>query len=215
MNKEKIYDNTLALLTVLTIIIFAILFTVFFKPLFYFDIHNLKIDKAVNLTISQIKNNYDALIRYQSLFYTKDLILPNFKMSLTGKVHFQEVKYIFNFLQIILIITGIITIKATLKKFRENDFLFFKRVSLLTLLIPLIIAIIASMNFTKSFELFHRILFKNNYWIFDPLLDPVILILPEQFFMHCFILIIIIIITFSLIFYFISNRLMKKMLNKT
>ncbi|XCY67897.1 DUF1461 domain-containing protein [Streptococcus iniae] len=43
-------------------------------------------------------------------------------------------------------------------------------------------------GFEQFFILFHKILFagKSN-WTFNPLTDPVIWILPESFFRHCFI----------------------------
>ena len=41
-------------------------------------------------------------------------------------------------------------------------------------------------NFEGSFVLFHKTMFNNDYWIFDPNLDPVINILPEEFFFHAF-----------------------------
>ena len=32
---------------------------------------------------------------------------------------------------------------------------------------------------------FHHVMFSNDYWLFDPATDPVILILPDAFFLHC------------------------------
>ena len=36
-------------------------------------------------------------------------------------------------------------------------------------------------NFEKSFVIFHKLLFSNDYWVFDPEKDPIILMLPEEF----------------------------------
>ncbi|MHB8131340.1 MAG: lipoprotein intramolecular transacylase Lit, partial [Mobilitalea sp.] len=41
---------------------------------------------------------------------------------------------------------------------------------------------------------------KNDYWLFDPSTDPVITILPDTFFLHCALLIILIVLVFSIIF---------------
>ena len=40
-------------------------------------------------------------------------------------------------------------------------------------------------NWEAFFIGFHHVMFSNDYWLFDPLRDPVILLLPEQFFFHC------------------------------
>ena len=40
----------------------------------------------------------------------------------------------------------------------------------------------------------HRIFFRNDYWIFDAETDPVIRMLPEEFFLHCGLLIILLVL---------------------
>lgn len=43
----------------------------------------------------------------------------------------------------------------------------------------------------------HKVFFDNDYWLFDPKYDPVITILPDRFFLHCGILIVLISVTQS------------------
>ena len=45
--------------------------------------------------------------------------------------------------------------------------------------------------------IFHQIVFRNDYWIFNEATDPVITILPEAFFMHCFMMIVGIVMVIS------------------
>ena len=61
---------------------FAIVFTVFFKQLYYFDIDYLNIDIISGIPAKIIKENYDILINYQSIFYQGSLNLPD--LSLIG-----------------------------------------------------------------------------------------------------------------------------------
>ena len=54
-------------------------------------------------------------------------------------------------------------------------------------------------DFSWAFTMFHKIFFRNDYWIFDPTIDPVINALPEELFMICgaailFVLLIMIIV---------------------
>ena len=65
----------------------------------------------------------------------------------------------------------------------------------LTILIPALLGGLAYMNWNKVFLTFHKILFRNNYWIFDPASDPVILILPDTFFLQCVIVIAVVLVT--------------------
>ena len=102
-------DIVLALLLTICIICFAVIVTVFFKQLYYFDIDYLNIAQNTGLSKEVIKNNYDILIQYQSIFYQGTLALPDFVMSTTGRIHFEEVKRVFEVIQIMFVITGIIS----------------------------------------------------------------------------------------------------------
>ena len=66
MNRKR--DIVLALILTVFFISFAIVFTVFFKQLYYFDISYLNIEQYVSLDAETIKKNYDILIQYQSIF---------------------------------------------------------------------------------------------------------------------------------------------------
>lgn len=46
-------------------------------------------------------------------------------------------------------------------------------------------------NFSTVFIRFHRIMFRNRDWIFAPAREPIILLMPEQFFWHLFIILIV------------------------
>ena len=86
--KNRKQDIFLAFILTLFIITLAITFTVFFKQLYYFDIDYLNIAEISGLSKDIIKNNYDILIQYQSIFYRGALNFKDFAMSTTGRIHF-------------------------------------------------------------------------------------------------------------------------------
>ena len=62
-------------------------------------------------------------------------------------------------------------------------------------------------GFNNFFTLFHQVLFVgDNTWLFDPAKDPVIWILPEEFFMHAFILFALLYEGIFLSLYFFSRK---------
>ena len=75
--------------------------------------------------------------------------------------------------------------------------------SLTAIILPLIVGLLLAIDFDKAFTVFHKMFFKNDYWIFDPITDPVINILPSAFFLHCAILIVVFVLLASLILYLI------------
>ena len=56
--------------------------------------------------------------------------------------------------------------------------------------LPLVLGLVGVfIGFEQFFTLFHQILFVgDDTWLFDPAKDPVILILPENFFLQAFLL---------------------------
>lgn len=61
-----------------------------------------------------------------------------------------------------------------------------------------------------AFTTMHKIFFRNDFWIFDAKTDPVINILPEQFFMHCGIMIIVLAIVQIIALQLIYRRLKRR-----
>ena len=191
---------------------FAIVFTLFFKPLYYFDINHLDLVEKTGYTLKQIKDNYQILINYQSIFYQGELVFKDFIMSTNGRIHFIEVKRIFEIIQIICLISTITTSILITYQLKHHEYRFFKLTSKLTIIIPLIVLLLVLIDFEHIFILFHKICFNNDYWIFNTYTDPIINILPEAFFMHAVILIIFVIMLFSLITKLIYNYYEKKVL---
>ena len=194
------------------IISFAIVLTVFFKPLYYSDINRLGIDITSGLSVDTIKENYDILIQYQSIFYQGVLNLPDFVMSNGGRVHFEEVKLIFEIIQVIMIVFGTTSLILIYQQYQKKEFRFLKLTAIITIIIPVIIGALAAIDFNRAFILFHQIVFRNDYWIFDVRYDPVISILPEQFFMHCFMMIIVVVFICVGICFYLYHRIRKRYL---
>lgn len=192
-------DIFLAIMLMIFIISFAVVFTVFFKPLYYFDINYLNIDQISGLDAETIKENYRILINYQSIFYQGTLNLPDFVMSDSGRIHFEEVKRIFEAIQVMMVISGLISIPMTIKKIKEKEYRFLRLTGLITIIVPTVLGFLAALDFERAFVLFHQIVFRNDYWIFDYRTDSVITTLPERFFMHCFMLIVVIVCLLAII----------------
>jgi len=191
------------------IISFAIVFTVFFKPLYYSDISRLQIDALSGLSVETIKENYDILIHYQSIFYQGPLVFKDFIMSNGGKIHFEEVKIIFEIIQVLMIISLFSSIVLIYQQYQQKEFRFLKLTAIITVVVPCIIGSLAAIDFNQAFIMFHKIVFRNDYWLFDVATDPIITILPEAFFMHCLMMIIAVVIILVVICYLIYKKIRK------
>ena len=184
-------------------IVLIVNFTLLFKPLYYADIDILNIEESANLSKVELKANYDYVITYLSQNKTEEFNLPTLPSSVNGQTHFKEVKTIFDNLKVILLLTMVVSIIGIIINKRKKKFKYLLTSSLVLITIPIILLIPFVINFDKSFTTFHHIFFNNDYWLFDIELDPIITILPQEFFFHCAILILMLIITASIILRYI------------
>ncbi|WP_418921800.1 TIGR01906 family membrane protein [Clostridium aestuarii] len=198
------------LLTICILLLFPILslkFTLNFKPLYYSDVVSLNISQISNLDTNEIKLNYDYIINYLQNPNNKEFELPTLHYSDKGKIHFEEVKSIFNKLNFIFYILIFIILITLSLNWKSMNFSFFKWSSIYLLFIPLTLLLAFLINFDKSFTFFHKIFFNNDYWLLDPKTDPIINILPQEFFFHCGIIIVFLMFIWSFILYFVYRKL--------
>ncbi|MGG3259815.1 TIGR01906 family membrane protein [Bacillus paranthracis] len=215
----KILDRLITIIVSYSIAfsIFALATTavVYGKWLYYFEIDFLNIPDLAAMTKDDIKRNYDVLITYLSPFYDGALHLPTLDMSTNGRVHFVDVKNILVKIQYVMYATTIIAIVGGMYLLKKKNEKFLLHGSILTIIFPIALMLPIAINFEKSFVIFHKLLFSNDYWVFDPEKDPIILMLPEEFFMHaaCAILLFILcgsIICYSLYKYFVKKKRISK-----
>ena len=192
-------------------IILSVNLTLLFKPLYYMDIDVLKIEESSNLNKKELKTNYDYVITYLTQNKNEEFTLPTLPSSNNGKIHFKEVKIIFDNLKVMLFFSILISIIGIIINKRHKTIRYLLTSSILLIIVPVILLIPFLVNFDKSFTAFHHIFFKNDYWLFDIEYDPIITILPQDFFFHCAILIIILITISSIILRCIYKSQYKKL----
>ncbi|HBG1593458.1 TPA: TIGR01906 family membrane protein, partial [Clostridioides difficile] len=177
----------------IVIIVGVINFTVGFKQLYYFDIDYLNISELSGLSKDDIKLNYDYLIDYNLNKNVSEFKLPTLKSSPQGKIHFEEVRNIFQNINKLAKLLLVVSLVGIILSVKNKNIKILKTTSITLIIMPLLLTVPILLNFEKSFIIFHKLLFRNDYWIFNPDLDPVINILPEEFFFHSGMMILILI----------------------
>ncbi|MGT2768737.1 TIGR01906 family membrane protein [Streptococcus ictaluri] len=184
--KEKV----LLFMTWLWLLSGAVLATIYLAWLAYpLVIDHLKIDQVVLMTPKSIWFNFNTLMVYLTNPSVSKLHLASFSSSFEGLSHFKDVKWLFRFCQLVFLSLSVPSVRFLRRQRGQADSFTLRSFFLKAALLPILIAFMALfIGFDQFFILFHHILFagKTN-WTFDPLRDPVIWILPETFFMYCFI----------------------------
>ena len=208
--KIKAWSILLSLILTLTLISLTVVLTLACKPLYYLDIHALHIPETTGYTISEIKANYDAVIDYSLSFGKASLEFPTFPMSEGGRIHFEEVKNIFNLFKYMAIFGTLAGAAGILRQRRKQSYGYLKLTAILTVALPAVIGATVALNWDWTFAAFHELAFNNDYWLFDPATDPVINILPDAYFLHCAVMILLLVILGSLICGLIYRRVQRK-----
>lgn len=194
----------------IVIIVGVINFTVGFKQLYYFDIDYLNISELSGLSKDDIKLNYDYLIDYNLNKNVSEFKLPTLKSSPQGKTHFEEVRNIFQNINKLAKLLLVVSLVGIILSVKNKNIKILKTTSITLIIMPLLLTVPILLNFEKSFIIFHKLLFRNDYWIFNPDLDPVINILPEEFFFHSGMMILILILLVSILL-FVMYKLCKSL----
>lgn len=164
-------------------VIDCMIMVVTFIPIFYdMQIESSGILNLVTLDKQTIAKNFHSIVHYLSFFYRGEMIVPDFVLSQNALRHFQDVKNIFDILEIYLIISPFIIVPFIISCIKEHHFHFLRLTGTFILSMMIIIGIACLIDFNQVFTLMHQILFRNSYWIMDPSIDPVINIFPESFF---------------------------------
>ncbi len=194
-NISKIINLGVAVLAMIAIICISVSVTVMMRPLYYFDIEYLEIAQKSGISAEACKLNYDTLIDYNLLGGDEELVFPTLKMSETGRIHFEEVKEIFVSMQVVALVAVLAlvcwAVYVKKKGAKKQNCLWMKYTFPVTIAVAVTVALAMVIDWQWAFTTMHQIFFDNDYWIFNPYTDPVIRILPEEFFFHCGFLIVI------------------------
>ena len=205
--KNKLLTALLGVMVALLILTASIGLPIYVRPFYYAQIDALNIEAYSGYDRETIVEAYDEMIEFctnpWAEFGTGDL-----KYSENGKSHFEDCKGLFLLNGAVLLVSSISVVALLILRHLGvfeltrplgYDVTFFSAVGLLGTFA--LIGGLAAIDFNTAFVIFHTLFFpgKDN-WLFDPRTDQIIMILPQDFFMNCAILIVSSIIITSLVF---------------
>lgn len=196
---KKVLNHSLTIILIFSLLILMITFSIglpiYFRPFYYLHINGLKMVENTRWSYDVIKEAYDEVLDF--LVLNKPFGTGQLRYSSEGQSHFEDCKILFDlnfycllgsFIISVVIITLHKLKKIEIQKYFKFNPIFFS--SIIAILIPLVVGILASIDFDRAFEVFHAIFFpgKDN-WLFDPRTDQIIIVMPQEFFRNCAILI--------------------------
>lgn len=188
---------------VLSAVSFAIMLMIIVSPaLFWVQIQSIDTQKLLDLSKASVFYNYMELLHYLVNPFINILKLSDIPVSNMGAFHFMEVKHLFLFNGACAIVFMWLSLKG-IHWFDRRGLGTWVRKTLYACLIGLgALVCVIGLGFNIWFEWFHQVIFRNDAWLFNPQTDPIILVLPETFFLICFVAIML----FVAIYFWIVQR---------
>ena len=192
--KTKLLSVLCAVCVVFFLLTAAIGLPIYIRPFYYAHIEAFDLPARSGYTAEEIRAAYDEVLDYLTLpgkeFSTG--VLPH---SVEGKAHFEDCKVLFDLNASILIGSGLVLAVLFFMRKKWGPYRIGKHsapfwAAVLSVTAPIMIGCLAALDFDRAFVIFHSIFFpgKTN-WVFDWYEDPIIRVLPQEFFMDCAILI--------------------------
>ena len=192
--KTKLLSILCALCVFFFLLTAAIGLPIYIRPFYYAHIEAFDLPARSGYTAEEIRAAYDEVLDYLTLpgkeFSTG--VLPH---SAEGKAHFEDCKVLFDLNASILAGSGLVLAVLFFMRKKWGPYRIGKHsapfwAAVLSVTAPIMIGCLAALDFDRAFVIFHSIFFpgKTN-WVFDWDEDPIIRVLPQEFFMDCAILI--------------------------
>ncbi|WP_413538622.1 TIGR01906 family membrane protein [Enterococcus malodoratus] len=195
---------------IVTLLTLAITLTINARWLYQFDIGHLDLLDYTTLSAKELMHNFDQLMRYLNLPWVETLKMADFPVSSSGALHFYEVKKLFLLNYGILLVTIVPSFFYLRHLNKQQRLWTLIQPFRIAVVVPIVIAFLMAVNFDRFFIMFHGVFFNNDAWIFNPATDPIINVLPETFFLHCFILFFVLLEIFYLLPIYFGKRALKK-----
>lgn len=191
----------LALLSALAVLSGSVAVPLLCRPFYYAHIQALDLPGLTGLTAEQIRQAFDQVMDY-CLGLRPDFAAGVLWFSQSGASHFADVRRLFLLdlwvLGLSLAALAALFLYCRIRRVRPWRFLgrgpgFWGACGLAGVFA--VVGGLAALDFQRAFVVFHTLFFpgKTN-WIFDWREDPIILLLPEEFFRNCAVLILVLLL---------------------
>lgn len=192
------------------LITLAITVTINFRPLYVFTVDRFDLVAISGLDQGTLLDNFDQLMDFLNKPWISSMNLPDFPMSEAGYGHFVDVKKLFMLNYGVLLLTLLPAVFYLRHLHKSARLWKLVRPFQWGMGVPVVLGFVMAIGFDTFFVKFHELFFSNDDWLFDPATDPIINVLPEGFFMYCFILAFVLIEVFFLIMVVIGRRSVRK-----
>lgn len=177
----RVKAGAITILSLIVAISIALLIIINVSPLL------ITFPSQLGLTNAAILKDYGRIIAYLQLPSIQQLQLASLPISPTALHHFRDVKRLFLLNEGIMLIATPLLIWELRRQKRQNQL--WRLILPFQMMFILLVfgSFMAWTNFDSYFIQFHYLFFNNMDWVFEPQIDPIILLMPASFFNRLFV----------------------------
>ena len=198
-NANKLPAIVMSIAVALALLTGSIAAPIIIRPFYYAQIEPLELEQSSSLSREEIIEAYDEVLDY-CIGASDELSAGVLPFSESGSAHFADCRtlfildlWLFFGSMAVIVLLKLYEQRHELPRLRGHGAPFWGAVGSGSVLI--VIGAAAATNFDRAFTVFHLLFFPSeDNWIFDPALDPIITLMPEEFFRNCAILILAVLI---------------------
>lgn len=169
------------------------------RPFYYAQIEPLELEQSSGLSREEIIEAYDEVLDY-CIGASDEFSAGVLPFSESGSAHFADCRrlfildlWLFFGSMAVIVLLKLYRRRYEIPRLRGHGAPFWGAAGIGAVL--LVIGAAAATNFDRAFTMFHSLFFPGeDNWIFDPALDPIITLMPEEFFRNCAIFILAVLI---------------------
>ena len=187
---SRLLSVLMSIAVALAILTGSIAAPILIRPFYYAQIEPLELEQSSSLGREEIIEAYDEVLDY-CIGASDEFSAGVLPFSESGSAHFADCRRLF--ILDLWLFFGSMAAIALLKLYRRRHEIprllghgaaFWGAAGIGAVL--LVIGAAAATNFDRAFTMFHSLFFPSeDNWIFDPALDPIITLMPEEFFRNC------------------------------
>lgn len=192
--KKRLLSVLCAVSVFLFLLTMSISLPIYIRPFYYAHIDAYDLEAVSGYSESEIRQAYDEVLDYLTM-PGKEFGTGVMPISHAAEHHFADCKVLFELNAVLLAGAGLVLAVLFIMRKRWGPYRLGGHsaafwAAVLSLTAPVVIGTLAALDFDRAFTVFHTVFFpgKTN-WVFDWYADPIIRILPQEFFRNCAILI--------------------------
>lgn len=184
MNDKFFIKCSLLICVILLAMSLSLFLTTYISQwMFPIFVDKLDLHELVGLSVEDVAFSYREIINFILIPNGKEFSMTYFNSSKEAIQHFSDVKILFFLMAFLGLIAAIFSILLCYQLKIKRHLKSLKTYFNLGLILPIVALSMMILFFDQLFLAFHDIFFQNDYWLFDSAKDPIILVLPQSYFL--------------------------------